>query len=71
MLSSLERNFTLAKEQLAKQQEDPTYKSPNFKGMYPREWGWPCYHDCISSLTRSTNTDLSFAMPKAARMKGV
>ena len=49
-IKSMEGNFTLAKEQLAKQQEDLTYKVSNCKGIYSREWGWPCYHDCINLL---------------------
>lgn len=52
-IKSLEVNFTLAKKQLAKQQEDPMYKVSSCKGMYTREWGWPCYHDCIKLLDAS------------------
>ena len=49
-IDALENNFAVAKHQLKKQREDPTYKVSACKHMYSQEWGWPCYHDCMKVL---------------------
>ena len=54
-LGKLEENFQKAQEHRNKGKDNPFYRVPSCKEQYSKEWGLPCYHDCIKLLDAHTN----------------